>query len=122
MKATKKCRITCIILALTLMILTDVLSAAAQVNQEALFGDADGNGIISSNDALIILRYTVESQSSKFINEFDVDKDGSISSNDALTVLRSSVGLDDGYGVGQPTDETETADIPVAMGLRSYDG
>ena len=122
MKATKKCRITCIILALTLMISAGFLSAAAQADKAALFGDADGDGIISSNDALIILRYTVQSQSSKYIKEYDVDKDGSISSNDALSVLRSSVGLNDGYGVGQPIDETETTDIPAAMGLRSYDG
>lgn len=117
MKATKKGRILSVILALTLIVSTGVLSAEAQTDQKILCGDADNDGIITSSDALVILRYTVEAQLSEYIKEYDVDKDGSISSNDALAVLRSSVGYDDGYGIGKPAD-----DIPAVDGLHSYDG
>lgn len=69
-----------------------------------VYGDIDGDGSITANDALAVLRASVN------IAELtpeqtvlaDVDRDGSVTANDALAVLRCSVGVDDGGNVGKP--------------------
>ena len=60
-------------------------------------GDADGDGEITSNDALILLRGSIDNKkfSESEMALCDMDKDGIITSNDALLVLRKSVGYSD---------------------------
>ncbi len=57
-------------------------------------GDTDGDGEITSNDALILLRGSIDNKkfSESEMALCDMDKDGIITSNDALLVLRKSVG------------------------------
>ena len=60
----------------------------------ALMGDADGNGTVNANDALMILRYALGIISSlPHPENCDVDGNGSINANDALMVLRYSLGI-----------------------------
>lgn len=56
-------------------------------------GDADGDGEITANDALVILKYLVDMETGDF-NETNADCDGNlgISSNDALVILKYLVG------------------------------
>lgn len=56
-------------------------------------GDVDGDGDLTSSDALAILRFTVGSSDSPDSNIADFDGDGNITSADALAVLRKTVGL-----------------------------
>ena len=59
-----------------------------------LMGDADGNGTVNANDALMILRYALGIISSlPHPENCDVDGNGSINANDALMVLRYSLGI-----------------------------
>lgn len=66
-----------------------------EVKDTAKRGDIDGDGIVTSGDALAILRKSVESEalSEAEIKLYDVDGDGIVTSNDALIALRISVGL-----------------------------
>ncbi len=58
-------------------------------------GDVNGDGIIDSVDALILLRYSLDlvESSELILTEGDCDGNGVIDSIDALLVLRMSVGL-----------------------------
>ena len=58
-------------------------------------GDIDGDNIVTSADALLILRYSVklETFNSAQINSADIDGDQIITSADSLAALRISVGL-----------------------------
>ena len=60
-------------------------------------GDIDGDGEITANDALTILRSSVgmTDLTPEQTKLADVDNDGEITANDALAVLRYSVGMAD---------------------------
>ena len=59
-------------------------------------GDADENGTVNYNDALLTLRCAIglETLSPAAAVACDVDGDGSLSYNDALVILRRSIGLE----------------------------
>ena len=61
------------------------------------YGDLDGDGLVTSADALSILRNSVglESYTKEQKGLADVDGDGTVTSADSLVVLRFSVGLYD---------------------------
>lgn len=63
--------------------------------QTYIYGDIDGDGKITSNDALMINSYSVGKTSFSALQKklADVDRDGNITSADSLDVLRYSVGL-----------------------------
>ena len=63
----------------------------------ATLGDIDGDGDITANDALTILRASVsmESLTQEQTKLSDIDGDEQITANDALMVLRFSVGMAD---------------------------
>ncbi len=69
-----------------------------------IYGDIDGDGYITANDALLILRSSagMETLSSEQETAADIDCDGSITANDALDVLRYSAGLSSHENVGKP--------------------
>ena len=55
-----------------------------------MYGDADGSGIITANDAAVILnavRMGTEASEEDIINNYDVDFSGILTANDASTVL-----------------------------------
>lgn len=55
-------------------------------------GDADNDGIITANDALIVLRASLDlDNDNENIDLYDIDMDGVITANDALLILRESV-------------------------------
>jgi hypothetical protein len=62
---------------------------------KGIMGDLDGNGKLSYNDALVILRGSIGlvklDDTQKLLA--DVDGNGIVNYNDALTVLRRSIGL-----------------------------
>jgi hypothetical protein len=60
-----------------------------------LMGDANGDGIVDSSDALLIVRYSSDPSAIPAGNvaNCDVNGDGSIDSADALIILRQSMGL-----------------------------
>ena len=60
-----------------------------------LLGDADGDGEVSSGDAVAILRYLAAYEVENFVAEAaDFDGDGGISSGDAVAILRKLAGYD----------------------------
>lgn len=91
---------------------------AAEAEQVDLLGDADSDSVITSSDALIILRSSLDDNLPVELSVYDVDRDKAVTANDGMLVLRSSIGLDDGYAIGLPIYEGKS-DI---NGLRSYDG
>lgn len=73
-----------------------ILATAVSFNlfagAETLLGDADGNGRVTSNDAMIILQNTVGKRDDGLSAEnCDVDGDGRITAGDALAILEYSV-------------------------------
>ena len=73
--------------------------------KKGIYGDVDGDGAITANDALMILRNSVgmETFTPEQFKLADIDDDGAISANDALAVLRHSVGMvDESSKVGKP--------------------
>ncbi len=73
------------------------LSTALTIGASAAtLGDVNGDGNVNSNDALMILKYSVGLEAGDFLtNRADMNGDGQINSSDALTVLKTSVGLID---------------------------
>ena len=69
-----------------------------------LLGDVDGDGNITSADALTILRASagLSSLSPEQTKLADVDGDGNVTSADALLVLRHSAGLSSNENIGKP--------------------
>ena len=61
----------------------------------SLYGDLDGDGLITANDALIVLRASIglETLTAEQTRLADIDSDAAVTSSDALEVLRYSVGL-----------------------------
>ncbi|MBR0136104.1 MAG: hypothetical protein IJM18_07870, partial [Clostridia bacterium] len=63
-------------------------------DEHGLLGDVDGNGVVDAQDALLILRWSLE-----LIDELphpengDVNGDGHIGADDALVVLRLHMGI-----------------------------
>ena len=58
-----------------------------------LLGDADGDGEVSSGDAVAILRYLAAYEVENFVAEAaDFDGDDTISSGDAVAILRKLAG------------------------------
>ena len=74
-----------------------------------IMGDINNDGVIDSNDALLILRQSVQAEDLGKDQIFlaDVDKDGNVTSSDALLVLRYSVQLSSNDIVGTAFTETE---------------
>ena len=58
-------------------------------------GDADGDGTVTYNDALLVLRSSIgmETLAKETETACDLDGDGMLSFNDALLILRKSIGM-----------------------------
>jgi len=59
--------------------------------EEIVCGDANGNGIVQANDALIALRTAVGSATCPLVR-CDVNNNGAVQAGDALAILRKAVG------------------------------
>ena len=80
-------KIISLILVVTMLFIGSVFAQA-----EGILGDADGNGRISSNDALVVLQNTVKNRNDGLSNAVaDVDGDGKISVADAFMIIRMCV-------------------------------
>ena len=68
------------------------------------FGDLDGDGIVTSADALAALRISVglEKMGDNTLTFGDIDGDSAITSADALEILRYSVGASTNEKIGKP--------------------
>lgn len=75
---------------------TDNTDTPDTAGTAGVLGDIDGDGQITANDALAILRASVgmAELTPKQKKLADADKDESITANDALAVLRYSVGME----------------------------
>ena len=62
---------------------------------DGLLGDANGDGYVNANDALLILRYSlgIVGASALHLENCDVNGDGNVNANDALLVLRAALGI-----------------------------
>lgn len=58
-------------------------------------GDADSNGVINANDALLVLRYAlgIIPDTELDLRAADYDENGTVNANDALAILRRALGL-----------------------------
>ena len=90
-----------LLLALALLCSLLLPSAAAQRK----LGDLDGNGLINSRDALLVLQYCVHliKLDAQQIEAADADQNDKINSGDALTILKVAVGL-----IDEPTRKPAT--------------
>ncbi len=66
------------------------------VEEEAVTGDANGDGVVDTEDALIILRAAmgIEGDAEALLENCDVNEDGVIDTVDALLVLRMAMGIE----------------------------
>lgn len=68
------------------------LNAPVYAADSSLYGDADLSGTVTSNDAALVLEYTLDSSNAKFANFpktlADVNADGIISADDAAIILQ----------------------------------
>ena len=84
-------------LALVLSVLVSVFSIAITTNAaSALWGDANGDGKVTTGDALIVLRVAAgieDNLSAEARRLCDVNEDGYITLFDARKILRSAAGL-----------------------------
>jgi hypothetical protein len=79
-----------------------------------LLGDVNGDGLVNSTDALIILSCDVGIDTSWFcpMNCGDVNGDGKVNSDDALIILSYEVGIPVPFPVGQPGCPTSVTPCP----------
>ena len=70
-------------------------ASSATIRRYILFGDANRDGIVNSDDSVLILRFSVEIISASDIDweACDVSADGKVLANDASMILRYLVGL-----------------------------
>lgn len=71
----------------------------------SLKGDIDGDGKVTSNDALIVLNYSVGNKDTIDKTKADINKDSKVNSADALEILRICVGISPTFDM--PTSSSE---------------
>lgn len=102
-------RIACLLVAiLAMFLIIEVPLASATTNElplvpapvpppatEEILGDADDNGIVNYQDALLVLRHSIglDTMENKIVTRCDVDGNGVLNYQDALLILRYSIGL-----------------------------
>ncbi len=81
-------------------------------------GDRDGDGSLSSNDALSVLRQSLSEDelSNTARSRSDADYDGYITSNDAVLILRESVGISAISGA----DKSDNMEYTVNDGMNDF--
>ena len=62
--------------------------------KEIQLGDVNGDNKLTYEDALKILRYSINLEDLKFVSLADINGDGNVNYSDALTILRKSIGLE----------------------------
>lgn len=60
----------------------------------SVLGDVDGSGLVDSNDAIYLLRYTLDSAKYPINQDGDMNGDGSVNSDDAIYLLRFTLSPD----------------------------
>lgn len=68
-------------------------------------GDVNGDGKVTSGDALAVLQYSVGQLKTIDKAKADVNKDGAINSSDALTILQICVGIISDFEMPKTTQE-----------------
>jgi hypothetical protein len=83
-----------------------------------ILGDVNGDDIVNSTDALIILSCDVGLNTSTFcpMNCGDVNGDGFVNSTDALIILSYDVGIPVAYPVGEPGCPSSVTQCPGCTG------
>ncbi|MEE3450863.1 MAG: dockerin type I repeat-containing protein [Acutalibacteraceae bacterium] len=83
------------------------VSVVSKTNGETvkgkLWGDANGDDKISTSDALVILRHSINITQidENRINICDVNNDGKITANDSMQITRYSIGYKSNYPIGE---------------------
>jgi uncharacterized repeat protein (TIGR02543 family) len=79
-----------------------------------IIGDVNGDGIVNSTDALIVLSCDVGIDTSAYcpMNRGDVNGDGLVNSTDALIILSYDVGISVPYPVGEPGYPSDVTPCP----------
>ncbi len=104
---------------LYLIISVVILCSAVPVAFASVPGDINSDGILSSQDARIVLRATVELESLTEAQKKEADayKDGKINAKDARTILRASVELE----TLLPYEQREDMSVPpISTTLNTY--
>ena len=76
-----------------LLALCMILSLAPAAFAASVRGDVDGDGKVTSSDALLVLQYTVGQKKTIDKTKADLNGDGQINSGDALIILQICVGM-----------------------------
>lgn len=94
-------RLICVILSVVFIAALIPTAVAAS----SLTGDVNGDGKVTSNDALTVLNYSVGNSDTINKTKADINKDGTINSADALEILRICVGAAPAFDI--PTTKSE---------------
>lgn len=105
----KRTRTVVIAFLTALAIIMSAVYGCALTDDNKLYGDLDGDNIITAADALIVLRYSVdlEDYSDEQFLLSDIDGDGNLTAADALDILRYSVDLTVETKVGKNYDNED---------------
>ena len=93
---------------LTLFVILTILFSVCTFSigaAQILSGDVDGNAVVSSSDAIYLLRHTLTPEKYPLNQNGDVNGDGQINSDDAIYLLRYTLSPDK-YPILSTSDET----------------
>lgn len=95
-----------------LLVASSLASGAVSASASELkLGDVNGDGVVDSDDAVLVLRYSVglENLNSNQIMAADINCNGIVDANDSVLILRKSIGLDNDTAL--PTEGTQVAEL-----------
>lgn len=72
----------------------DVRTVRFSIIPDSVKGDMNNSGVVDSNDAIYLLRHTLDSARYPISQSGDVDGNGSVNSNDAIYLLRHTLDHD----------------------------
>ena len=90
-------------------------------DSDALYGDADGDGIISIEDATLLQQALADGSPEAFPPHWDVDGDGALTIGDVTLVQRFCAGFPDCGRTGQRSGDSDVSPVLLSLSFAEAD-